>query len=81
MFATWWRMIYTSRDKQWLSALLFGMKAWWQFNLHILLGIAKLNAKIPYNYIKGLKDGWNFVHSDEYKSIPPYILPKKANTD
>ena len=81
MFATWWRMIYTSRDKQWLSASLFGLKAWWQLNLHILLGIVKLNVKIPYTFIKGLKDGWNYVHSDEYKAIPPYIIHKKANTD
>lgn len=78
MFATWWRMIYTSRDKQWLSASLFGLKAWWQLNLHVLLGIVKLNMKIPYNYIKGLKDGWDFVHSDEYKAIPPYIIQKKS---
>lgn len=76
IFATWWRMIYTSRDKQWLSASLFGLKAWWQLNLHILFGIVKLNAQIPYNYMKGLKDGWNFVHSDEYKAIPPYIIDK-----
>lgn len=81
MFATWWRMIYTSRDKQWLSALLFGLKVWWQLNLHVLLGIAKLNLIIPFNYVKGLKDGWNFVHSDEYKAIPPYIINKKRNTD
>ena len=81
MFATWWRMIYTSRDKQWLSALLFGLKAWWQLNLHVLLGIAKLNLRIPLNYVKGLKDGWSFVHSDEYKAIPPYIINKKRNTD
>ena len=74
MFATWWRMIYTSRDKQWLSALLFGLKAWWQLNLHIMLGIVKLNAKIPYNYMKGLKNAWAFVHSDEFKAIPPYII-------
>ena len=74
MFATWWRMIYTSRDKQWLSALLFGLKAWWQLNLHVLLGIVKLNVKIPLNYMKGLKDAWAFVHSDEFKAIPPYII-------
>lgn len=74
MFATWWRMIYTSRDKQWLSALLFGLKAWWQLNLHVLLGIVKLNVKIPLNYMKGLKDAWVFVHSDEFKAIPPYII-------
>ena len=76
MFATWWRMIYTSRDKQWSSASVFGLKIWWQLNLHLLLGIVKLNIKIPYNYIKGLKDGWDFVHSDEYKAIPPYIIDK-----
>ena len=74
MFATWWRMIYTSRDKRWLSALLFGMKAWWQLNLHIMLGIVKLNVKIPLNYMKGIKDAWAFVHSDDFKAIPPYII-------
>ena len=74
MFATWWRMIYTSRDKQWLSALLFGLKAWWQLNLHVLLGIVKLNVKIPLNYMKGIKDAWAFVHSDDFKAIPPYII-------
>ena len=82
MFATWWRMIYTSRDKQWLSALLFGLKAWWQLNLHVLLGIVKLNVKIPLNYMKGLKDAWAFVHSDEFKAIPPYVtcdLSRKEN--
>ena len=74
MFATWWRMIYTSRDKQWLSVLLFGLKAGWQLNLHVMLGFVKLNVKIPLNYIKGLKDAWVFVHSDEFKAIPPYII-------
>ena len=74
MFATWWRMIFTSRDKKWLSALLFGLKVWWQLNLHVLLGIVKLNVKIPINYMKGLKDAWAFVHSDEFKAIPPYII-------
>lgn len=80
IFATWWRMIYTSRDKRWLSALLFGLKAWWQFTLHILLGIVKMNMKIPYNFIKGIKDGWNFVHSDEYKAIPPYVITNSSKT-
>lgn len=78
MLATWWRMIFTSRDKRWLSAMMFGLKTWWQFNLHILLGVVKLNFKIPYNYIKGLKDGWNFVHSDEYKAIPLFNGYNKA---
>ena len=74
IFATWWRMIYKSRDKKWLSALLFGLKAGWQLNLHILLGMVKMNVKIPYNYMKGLKDGWTFVHSDDFKNIPSYVI-------
>lgn len=74
IFATWWRMIYKSRDKKWLSALLFGLKAGWQLNLHILLGMVKMNAKIPYNYMRGLKEGWAFVHSDEFKAIPSYVI-------
>ena len=78
MLATWWRMVFTSRDKRWLSAMMFGLKTWWQFNLHILLGVIKLDFKIPYNYIKGLKDGWNFVHSDEYKAIPLFNGYNKA---
>lgn len=81
MFATWWRMIYTSRDKQWLSVLLFGLKAWWQLNLHVLLGIVKLNVKIPFHYMKGLKDAWAFVHSDEFKAIPPYIITNSLRND
>lgn len=74
MLAIWWRMIYTSRNKRWLSALFFGLKIWWQLNLHVLLGIVMLNMKIPYNCIKGLRDGWDFVHSDEYNAIPPYVF-------
>ena len=74
MFVTWWRMIYTSRDKRWLSAFMFGLKAGWQLNLHVMLGFVKLNVKIPLNYMKGLKDAWAFVHSDEFKAIPPYVI-------
>ncbi len=81
MFATWWRMIYTSRDKRWLSAFMFGLKAGWQLNLHVMLGFVKLNVKIPLNYMKGLKDAWVFVHSDEFKAIPPYIITNSLRND
>ena len=74
MFVTWWRMIYTSRDKRWLSAFMFGLKAGWQLNLHVMLGFVKLNVKIPLNYMKGLKDAWAFVHSDDFKNIPSYVI-------
>lgn len=74
MFAMWWRMIYLSRDKKWLSVLLYSVKALWLLIVNIVAGIAMLNAKIPYNYVKGICDAWAYVHSPEYKAIPPYIV-------
>ena len=74
---TWWRMIYESRDKQWLSVAAFSAKALWQMLLHLVLGVAKCDFRIPVNYIKGMKDAVAFVLSDEYKDIPSYIIPRK----
>ena len=74
---TWWRMIYESRDKQWLSVAAFSAKALWQMLLHLVLGVAKCDFRIPVNYIKGMKDAAAFVRSDEYKDIPSYIIPRK----
>ena len=71
-------MIYTSRDKKWLSAWLYVNKTIWQLFMHLCLGIGKRNLKIPYNYLNGLSDAWKYVHSEEFKAIPPYII---TNTD
>lgn len=76
MFATWWRMIYQSRDKRWLSAWLYVNKSMWQLFVHLCLGLVKLNLKIPYNYVKGFSDGWKYVHSEEFRALPPYIIRK-----
>lgn len=76
-FATWWRMIYESRDKRWMSVLAFSMKALWQFFLHIALGVAKFNFRIPANYIKGIVAANAFVHSEEYRNVPRYIISRE----
>lgn len=75
-FSTWWRMIYKSRSHRMLSASSFLMKSMWQFVLHVILGIAKMDFRIPYNYIKGLVDARAFVHSDEFNNVPDYIVDK-----
>lgn len=75
-FATWWRMIYESRDKRWMSVLAFSMKALWQFFLHIALGVAKFNFRIPANYIEGIVAANAFVHSEEYRNVPRYIISR-----
>ena len=59
-----------------LSASSFCLKAMWQFVLHVILGIAKMDFRIPSNYIKGLVDARAFVHSDEFNDVPDYIINK-----
>ena len=76
-FATWWRMIYESRDKRWLSVFAFSMKALWQLFLHIALGVAKFSFRIPANYIKGIVDANAFVHSEEYRIVPRYRITRE----
>lgn len=75
-FSTWWRMIYKSRSHRMLSASSFLMKSMWQFVLHVIIGIAKMDFRIPSNYIKGLVDARAFVHSDEFNNVPDYIVDK-----
>lgn len=74
MFVIWWRMIYLSRDKKYLSFVLYLVKAIWLMIVNIMAGIIMRNLKIPYNYVKGIWDAWKYVHSREYKAIPPYIV-------
>lgn len=76
MFAIWWRMIYTSRDKKWLSALAYSSKVFWQILIHLLLGLKMMNMKVPYNYLKGQADAWKFVHTEAFKAIPSYVINK-----
>lgn len=78
MFATWWRMIYKSRDKRWLSVLAFGTKSVWLLCVHLVIAIVTLKLKVPIDYVCGMWDGWRFVHTKEFKAIPPYIIKKES---
>lgn len=76
MFVTWWRMIYKSRDKRWLSVLAFGTKSAWLLCVHLAIGIVTLKLKVPIDYVRGMWDGCRFVHTKEFRAIPPYIIKK-----
>ncbi len=78
MFATWWRMIYTSRDKRWLSVLAFGTKSAWLLCVHLAIGIVTLKLKVPIDYVRGMWDGWRFVHTKEFRAIPSYIIKNES---
>ena len=80
-FTLWWRMIYDISSKSFFSrfssCILFSLKALWLLPVNIVAALVFRNAKVPYYYIKGLLDGWAFVHSEEYKKIPPYIIKSR----
>ena len=77
-FVLWWRMIYDIKEDSALnrlfSCIFFGIKAIWLLPVNCIAAFFYRDIKIPYYYTKGIIDGWNFVHSEEYKKIPSYIL-------
>lgn len=80
-FCVWWRSIYEvslhgndSRMQTWLIVLAYVLKVCWLAVMNVVAGICYLNAKIPCYYVRGLVDGWKFVHSDKYRKIERYKL-------
>ena len=80
-FTLWWRMIYDNPNmpalERFYSCILFIIKVLWLLPINICASIAFKNIKIPYYYTKGVIDGWIFLHSNEYKKIPPYVLRER----
>ena len=80
-FVLWWRMIFDFKDQSVfssiLSALSFGFKTVWLLLINTLAAILLRKIKIPYYYVKGIKDGWQFVHSDDYRRIPSYLIKER----
>ncbi len=81
-FVLWWRMIYNIEDQslinKLLSSLSFAFKAVWLFPVNIIASFRFHHWKISYYYLKGIIDGWHFVHSEEYKKIPSYLLKYRS---
>lgn len=77
-FCIWWRTQYDANDikkyQKIISAIIYTIRTGWEFLLHCIISIISLSPKIVFYWAKGIKDGYRFVHSDEYKSIPNYIV-------
>ena len=77
-FVLWWRMIYDIQGQtlfsKMVSSISFSFKVFWLFLINVIAAIVLRKGKIPFYYIKGIINGWNFVHSEEYKNIPSYIV-------
>lgn len=78
-FCNWWRIIYETHTGFYRKLKCVGafiIKLLWLLLVNAVAGIVLLSFKVPVNYIKGVRDGWRFTHSEQYNKIPKYILDK-----
>lgn len=77
-FCLWWRTQIDANDvskpHKVLSTMLYCLRVGWDFMLHCVLSIIRFSPKIFFNWAKGIRDGYRFVHSADFKSIPNYIM-------
>lgn len=69
-FILWWRTCYQVRKNKWWVVFIYSLKLLWLFWINVAASLVMLNIKIPYLYVKGVRDVWHYVHSDSYKTIP-----------
>lgn len=69
-FILWWRACYQTNSYKFFAAILYCIKILWLFAVNCVSVLLFRNIRIPYLYIKGIADAWQFVHSQEYLQIP-----------
>lgn len=72
--AIWWRCVYEPAPSP-LTALAFAGRALWGLGVAMAAAAGMRRASMLTQYVAGLRDGWRFVRSDAYASIPKYRLP------
>lgn len=79
-FIIWWRTCFKSGDTaffmQYLTVACFLVKSVWLFFVMCITALVTKRPGVVWQYLKGLTEGWNFVHSDEYRNIRDYIINK-----
>ncbi|WP_297900471.1 hypothetical protein [uncultured Parabacteroides sp.] len=77
-FVIWWRTCYkpgdTSLVERVLALLAFGIKTVWLFFIVCLAAVIGKNRSFIFHYIKGVMDGWCFVHSTYFRFLPNYVI-------
>ena len=76
----WYRSCYNlagiSPLKKMWAALSFTFKAIWLLPIHVLSALYLRSFRVLTYYISGTLDGLKMVHSQNFKNLPNYILPK-----
>jgi GT2 family glycosyltransferase len=76
MFCIWWRSCFMPSDDKEITAVAFLLKTVCMFFVMCATTIILCNAYVVPNYLHGLRDGWRYVHSDEFKSLPSYLISR-----
>lgn len=76
-FILWWRTCFQVRSCKILVAIFFCIKILWLFVVNCISVFAFRNIRIPYLYVKGILDAWQFVHSPEYHQVPLFNSYRK----
>ena len=76
-FMIWWRTCYKNgKDTvatRLFATLAYGFKAFWLVPVMVGAAFVKKDVRVFLSYFKGLRDGWNEVHSVAFRNLPPYI--------
>ncbi len=77
-FIVWWRTCYNLRNitpwNKGITAFCFILKTVWLCLVMCGMAIVLCQATVFLQHLKGLKDGWKFVHTDAFRSIGNYIV-------
>ena len=78
-FIIWWRCFWqTDRFAKGAMLLRFSLKMTYQFLLILLATPFLRRWDFPAQVIKGLREGWQFVHSPEFVVLRPYQFKKPS---
>ena len=79
-FVIWHRTCRNLKDNsiyyKVITDLSFMAKIFWLIPIHLIASVKFRTYKVFFYYIKGIYDGIKFINSNEYKSIPNFIIKK-----
>ena len=76
--AVWWRACFNPGNSgfftRFFTACAFLFKVAWLFCVFFTLSLVKFDFSFISNFVKGLSEGWKFVHSKAFTGLPPYVI-------
>lgn len=70
----WHRMHYSYKSPggKIIAATMFTFKQIWQLGILTVLSLNKSMRSAPKMFVKGIREGLEYLKNEEYKSLPPY---------